>query len=83
MDKIFYVVFWSPMQMGSFYIKCENPLSPDFLKEFCSKMATKLSFAGQVFIPAEAVCVTNVIELSDEVAKEVEDKKLVKSLFTL
>jgi hypothetical protein len=80
MDKIYYVVYWSPIQTGALYHKGAHPLSPSFLKDFQSKMAIKLSLANNLRIPPEAITITNVIELPADAAKQVEELKLIRPL---
>jgi hypothetical protein len=83
MDKIYYIVFWSPVQTLAIYYKGKYPLKPSILKELQAKMAIKLSFANNLVIPRDAVTVIHVVELDAETAAEVTDLKLVKSLDTL
>jgi len=76
-NNLYYIVFATPTQYVAQYYKGKHPLIPEVLDKLISDLATKYSIATKTILPKEAFQILNVIQLPDEVAKDIDSTKFV------
>ena len=75
MANKYYVVYWTPVQMGSLVHKGGHPLLPNNYDRIVTSVVTKINLANAINginIPKESVCITWVTEMPSEPVLEPE-----------
>jgi hypothetical protein len=72
-SKCWYFVITTPIQSLSGFRRGEHPLTRSFYENLQKDVSTKLSLASGQVIPREAVIISNVVEISEDVYKTWRD----------
>lgn len=76
----YYVVYWSPVQVGSMIYTGGHPLLPDNYDKIVTGIVRKINIANGLNLPKESVCITWVTEMPSEPMLEPEFVKTPKVL---
>lgn len=72
--KFYYFTIQTPFQLVPSFHRGEHPLSKSFYEKLQKDLSTKLSLASGNPIPKEAVVISSVIEITEDIYKEWQEK---------
>ena len=71
-NKKYYVVYWSPVQMGSMIHTGGHPLVQENYDKITAGIVRRINLANGLTYPKEAICITWVTEMPSEPVLEPE-----------
>jgi predicted oxidoreductase len=73
--KKYYVVYWSPVQVGAVYHTGRHPLLPAVLSAIKSKIVSGINICNGLTLSADSVTITWVTEMPAEPAIELVESR--------